>query len=860
MEYDTTELPYVYIFTSIISVSLGFVYTKFEEKFRVKKLLNITFLFLVSLVVIFYLLIKFYDIKITHMAIMIFKDIIWMFAGIEFGILSGIIFDIRQGKRLFGLLMSGEILAGIIGGFSISLLLKYITLTDLLLFSSFSLLLSFVLLRKIMKQFSTRFGIKNSSDDEDESANLSYKTLLKNRYYLVFFAISLLSFLVFYFIDYVFYFEVEEHYKSEKELASFFGVFIAFLNSVNLISSLFISGKSLSRYGISFGILAIPVLAVLGTSSILITLSVSVGIAFALIIVVKLLNEVLDITILTPSFRIIYQSIPQGQRNKVLAFRETIIEPIAMGGAGLFLLGIALFQGIEFVYYLIIFFGIIWFILGKILTKQYLQSLKSIINKRIIFSNSSLLDSLEASMFLEYLRSDDDIKIIYAIESLEKINYDQLNPILKDLMFHKSERVQIYTLETIRKLEQSYFLELIETLLAKESKEEVISTALQTYGKILEVDAIEVIEPYLYSKSSIIKEGAIVSLTRYCGIDGVLLAGSVINRVMREASQESTLQILQILNHIGMPGYYDFLRQSLNSDNKKIKKLAIEVVGNLKIKRLLPILIDLLHETYYKAVIVQSIIKFEEGVEERIIDFYVNSKDMDKKRSFIKILASLKSKTANDFLIEQTKDFSVVDFIIEALFTAGYNSENIRYIETLLESNLNTILEILADLKSIDKESYPNTHKVINEAVVKKMENIFFVLGFLYPRNMIIQAKSNYKSSSQEKKALAVELLDNILHSRLKHSSIAILENRSIENKLVYFDSSYSMDMKDEQLLFDEVLSESRYLTIVKISLIYEIGLNGKREYQKSLQNCLKDNNADIKQTAMWALDKMKED
>ena len=137
------------------------------------------------------------------MWIMVFKDILWIFVGIEFGILSGMIFNIRQGKRLFGILASGEIIAGIIGGLSIGFIIEVTDTINLLVISSLALVVSFLLLLKILHQFSSRFHDK-AENYENENSKISYADILKNRYYLLFFAISILSFFVFYFIDYIF--------------------------------------------------------------------------------------------------------------------------------------------------------------------------------------------------------------------------------------------------------------------------------------------------------------------------------------------------------------------------------------------------------------------------------------------------------------------------------------------------------------------------------------------------------------------------------------------------------------------------------------------------------------------------------
>ena len=223
MHYDVTDLPYVYILSALVSVVIGYFYTKLENFVNVKKLLLITLIFALLVVSLFFVSIKFYESKMIYMLIMVFKDIMWIFVGMEFGILIGIIFNIRQGKRLFGYLMSGEILAGIIGGVSIGFIIDMIDTVSLLIISSISFVVSLLILIKILEIFSNRFNDDDNIEDLDSAT--PYKEIFENKYYLLFFAVSILSFFVFYFIDYAFYHKVEESFTDEKELVSFFGLF-----------------------------------------------------------------------------------------------------------------------------------------------------------------------------------------------------------------------------------------------------------------------------------------------------------------------------------------------------------------------------------------------------------------------------------------------------------------------------------------------------------------------------------------------------------------------------------------------------------------------------------------------------------
>ena len=433
MDLGVSYLPYVYIISALIAVAVGYSYTMFEERLDIKMLLKMMLGFVLLIVIFFSLLIQVNSSLATSMALMVFKNIIWIFISMEFGILIGMIFNIRQGKRLFGILMSGEILAGIIGGLSVGFILNFIDTQHLLVISIITLILSMLLLIQIISKFHDRFE-ESIPKKQHEGSIISRQKIFSNNYYLIIFALSALALLVFYFIDYIFYHSIEQKYSDPKELASFFGLFFALLNIVNLLSSLFVSGRVLSHFGILFGLIAMPLIAIVGSSSLLLISLASLGIGFVVIVGLKLLNEVADISILNPTYTILYQSIPIKYRRKVIALRESVIEPLAMGAAGLLLLGLSMMESLYPLYILIIFFAIVWLLLSQMLKKHYTYALEEMLLRREALEEDIHLDSVAQNLFLEHLESDDEMEVIYSLDSLIKMRYEDIDALVLKLL------------------------------------------------------------------------------------------------------------------------------------------------------------------------------------------------------------------------------------------------------------------------------------------------------------------------------------------------------------------------------------------------------------------------------------------
>ena len=857
MEYNTSSLPYVYMLTAVVSVVAGYYYSKLEDSVTIAKLLQLTMLFVIFIILFFLMLIKFSDSKLSYMGIMISKDLVWMFVGMEFGILTGMIFNIRQGKRLFGLLMSGEILAGILAGLSISVILNYISTVNLLFVSTTTLILSYILLQVILNKYSHRFE-EDGSDDEIDDGSMSYSTLLKNKYYLLFFGVSVLSFLIFYFIDYIFYYSVEAKYTNEKELASFFGVFYAVLNAVNLFSSLLISGAMLSRFGIIFGIMAIPILALIGTSSLLATAALSLGFGFLLLITVKLLNEVLDISILNPTFKVVYQSIPIKQRMKVLAFRETIVEPSAMGLAGLLLLGASMMEGIEAVYYIIIVMSVAWIVLGKMLKDQYVVSLEKLLNQREVFDDDLLLDDLDINIFLNGLKSDNDIEVIYCLDSLTKLEYDDLDNKLVELLSHKSSKVRISVLEYIEKLNKYNLVQNLYERIDEENNYEVLSKLLKLYTKLGTVDAIDKASEFVKHENSLIQEGAILGLLQYCGIDGVLIAGKVLNKLFESNNKEDKLSALNIVKHMSVPSFYKPLKESIGSNDKEIKLIAIEAIGNVGIRKLLPELFSSLELDEYRNTTMQSLIKFGVSIYGELIEYFNLTSNYTVKNSLIKIISTMKTDSSYQFLFDNIKTALLSDAIIARLFDINFTTKDDDLIEELLTNEVKEILFYLSILKMLDRDIFSNSHIVLQEIRDKKINNLFLILGFKYPKEMILQAKLNYNSKSKDTKAYAIEVIDNMLSQNIKKIVLPIFEDVSIQKKLnIYKNTSYEV-IENQESFIEKVLADTNIFLVLKLSIIYELGKNKITSYIKHLEQLTTSSNTDIKHTTMWALKQIK--
>ena len=102
--------------------------------------------------------------------------------------------------------------------------------------------------------------LAGATDEEEAEADTSTAVASGRQYVTLILTLALVSYISFYFIDYIFYNSVQSYFPNETELASFLGVYWAFVNVLMLGSKLFFVRWMIERHGVRNAILVLPVL------------------------------------------------------------------------------------------------------------------------------------------------------------------------------------------------------------------------------------------------------------------------------------------------------------------------------------------------------------------------------------------------------------------------------------------------------------------------------------------------------------------------------------------------------------------------------------------------------------------------
>ncbi len=375
--FNVRTLPYVYIISAGMIAGVRFAYSKIEQNISFTTLIFFKTGFILFSVEIFYLCLRLTESEWVIMALVIWHNVLIVFADLDFLGLAGRIAGLRQNKKFSGLASSGTAVASFIGGFSVPGVVNTIGAPNLLLISAFGILSCLFVLLIITREFGDRF-ISQEEAQEKESKTMS--DVLKDPYLKLVFCFAAFSVFGYYFLDYIFFYQVESCHYSENQIAAFLGAFFAGCSFLTLLSNVFLYDRIITRYGL--GLITVPIVTAVGSALAIAAFFGPVAVFFWLITVIKLLDNACRHSFENPSVKILF--LPLDRQMKSLTLSVSTVQPVALMIAGFMLLLLTSFFSFKAIHLICALSVILWawIFIAVLLRRKYIKVLKKAIMKQ----------------------------------------------------------------------------------------------------------------------------------------------------------------------------------------------------------------------------------------------------------------------------------------------------------------------------------------------------------------------------------------------------------------------------------------------------------------------------------------------
>jgi AAA family ATP:ADP antiporter len=375
--FPISVLPLAYIAAALVGYLSVTIFSRLERlvSFGTLLMLNLGTLFAIAAGLWF--LRRYTDADWVVFAMFVLVGPMFNLIALGYWGLAGRLFDLRQAKRLFGLVGAGEELSTVIALFSTPFLLKIIAGPDNLVPLAAAGLAGSLMTVALIACWRFRGNLESGSakSREQSKARVGLADLLRVRYFLLMAASVILLNLALYTIDFSFLAQVRIQFQDPAQIARFFAIFFGALKIVELLLKVGVSGPLLSQFGLNVGLLVLPV--VLSISAIFAILIGSFGLGAANFFVLVALSKLVAVTgrssTFEPSFRVLYQPVASSERTAYQSHVEGTARQVAIGVVGVALLLFSrggAFNALVLFYLLVPILGL-WIVTAVLAHREY---------------------------------------------------------------------------------------------------------------------------------------------------------------------------------------------------------------------------------------------------------------------------------------------------------------------------------------------------------------------------------------------------------------------------------------------------------------------------------------------------------
>ena len=870
-EFEIRLLPLVYVGSAFAGPLVTLLYLRLDRRLNLGGLLSANLCFTAVSLCGFAVALFFTDAKWIVFALPILSEVIISLINTETATLNSHVLTVRQAKRLLGLIGSGEFLAEIGVGFLIVILVTLIGTSNLLFLGALSAFAAIVVLARVLA--GTTYALSSTANSNEAAAthkgNVSFFAMVKNRYVFSLFFSYVFFIFAYYFVDSAFYSEVSSRFSSDKEIATFLGRFSALYGFLALISLAFLSGKVLKRYGVLLGLMILPIGMSLGVLSVIVAGSFDgVGaLVFWFTAMTQLMRFVLNSAFNRPSRSILSQALPAKQRSWTLATMFGIVDPIATGVAGACLwvfMNVFAFGTVP-LFYVVSVVVVLWVLALVFTYREYLASLASALGKRQLTGASlDLHDRSTVSVVKRGLSSAYPAEVLYCLNVLEDMQYEALDSTLVGLLNHSHPVVRLEVLRTLRRLNITTAVELVGRYVETEDSAEVLGEAIRTLAHLGETDSIEEIAPYLDHSNSHVKLGAMVGLLRSGGIEGVLVAGSSLLDLSKSNDPHDRAFAAKVCGEIGISSFYRPLLALLKDDDVDVRRMALVASRQLRAKKLVPVIAEHLSKPSLRVSAASALIVMgDEALPTlaALLDDERQTRDTRARGVYVlgrvggeKAVAILRSKLDHP---DKELRFSILTALSMCRYKA--DEEEAQIVGELLRNEVLDASWICAGSVGLGKDEVVSLlTRALELELTRIRERILLLLSFLYCPQIILRCKIYISDKSAEKRAYALEVIDNLIPLRTRELLFPVLEDLTIEERRVRLAAQNPVDdrSKDEWIREIAAGAGGRVSPWTRCCALYAMGCTPKPAYEGIVVSALSSSIPLVRETAVWALGK----
>ncbi|MBN8579977.1 MAG: cyclic nucleotide-binding domain-containing protein [Anaerolineae bacterium] len=797
--WDSTAMPYIYLGIAVIVSSITAIFLKISERTSLARFLILSVLFVLIGSIALRMGLAFTNSKWLLLALPIWSQTLVNLTVTAFWTLAGNIFDIRQGKRIFGLMNAGSWLAYVVMGPFTTPLVNAIGTENLYFVIAACLLIAFLLQQNVIRANPSTQAEPEVIEGQPQQTSILQ--LFRIRYIVLIFALITLWRISYFILDNVFYDRAALQYPTADGMAGFIGGFFGLVGILGFITDMFLTGRIISRFGLRAGLLATPTLTVLCMAALAATGTIdpqALTLLFWLAVSGKFINEGLGFSLDQTAQNLLYQPIHEQIRARAQTITEGIIQPLAIGLAGGLLLlfnTILKFNATQLTYMYLIA-AAIWIVVCIALIRAYPVALTEALHKRRFGDKGILLtDSASIQIVRNALKSNHASEVIYALDLLEKGESDTLSMDIAASICSQIPEVRQDAIKRAERLKLSVLLPVIQTQLKSEDDPKVRETASCALI-VLGADSNTALN-LLAQEDVATKRGAMIGSLRSSAENKKTKAYERLELLARSDSNKERVEASELIAESTNPALWEVLLPLLNDEDLNVRKSALRSATKICRAELYPSIIPALGSPQTRSLAFNALTV---GGNDALPAIIASLKDENLHRRIhlrlIRACSNIKSQEAVHVLegLIRHPNASIRSRTLMALHDCRYKPEreSISLVNEQVTAEFRRAAWLLGTIHDLGKSTQANVmERAASHDIEETINRLFHLFGFLYEPHAIQRAHNAIRRRDANRRSYAIEVLDTTLDKAHKLVFIPLLENFSPKEKLEKMGAEY---------------------------------------------------------------------
>jgi ATP:ADP antiporter, AAA family len=830
----TSELPIVFILSALLLWLFGFIYSKLENKLPFRSVILTVLIFNLSAIVLFRLLMQHQEETWFLFLFLAFFNVLYLLNNLEFWGLSALLFDVRQSKRLFGIVSAGDVPAKMLGYLTAFVMVPYIGTANLLWVAAVLMSVSFLIFQPLMAIAEVDKLDKPSSHHHATFSFRSIRMALRvNPLIRKIAIISFFSFCCLITITFVFYGYVKQEFKNDKDLAAFFAIFFAVVRGITLLIKIAGTNRLVNRIGLQKSLVLTPVLLFfLCLPALYYSGLDSFKNTFYMFGVVAVMLEVLRSAILTPVLLASMQPLPTHQRLRGHTIIKGFMDPVAFFFTGIILLLLPTVEGkVDFslvsLFLLLMIVGWIYFSLT--FEKEYINTLKVAVRDRTLHARDISFtdkDSLNFLMNRLVIGSEKEaISVLQFVSSQPQQN----TPFLAEALKHNSTMVQLYSLDLIKLQKDEGLLPQIQNLMHSTTDKLILSRAINTISAIApKTDLSE----YISHPDPDVSHAATLALLSFSNFKDNKKAESEVEKLFASPDLNDKIKALQIVGELKSTFFAAKVIELMQDPLPAVRKASRIAASKIGTPELINHLLSEFASTNNDTDIMEALQLSGTSALTGIKDFLIKQKcSGTKSRKLVSLLGKIGGADSVKILEECLRRFPEnANNILLSLHQANIKSSDgeKQYLFTIRENLVAASLMLF----KLQFATQHYTHKIVSRALELELLGIrnkcLWLFSFLYDSEKIKRAQIGFDLNTKESVANAIELINMAVPKEFAVPFSIIYENASVDDKCLLLKKSVQPPLLTDASLVKNILFDVDYIfnNWTKSCVLYSLAEN----------------------------------